>query len=83
MVACPRFEPTIRQVSEALGGRSEEISQIRVVWGKAVALSRLEPPNVLDSIALSRVPVFRRREIPQRPQCSSKRERVGMSLDLS
>ena len=26
----------------SLGGRSEEISQIRVVWGKAVALSRYQ-----------------------------------------
>lgn len=42
LVAPPRFGPTIRQVSEALGGRSEQISQICVVWGKAVALSRYQ-----------------------------------------
>jgi hypothetical protein len=30
----------------SLGGRSEEISQICVVWGKAVAVSRLEPPTM-------------------------------------
>ncbi len=43
----PDFEPTARQVSEILGGRSEEISQIWVVWGKAVAVSRyqLNPPT--------------------------------------
>jgi hypothetical protein len=33
------------RISETLGGRSEEISQVCVVWGKAVALSRLEPPE--------------------------------------
>jgi hypothetical protein len=49
---CPRFEPIPRQFSEALGGRSKKISQICVVWGKAVALSRLEPPNLrFDPIA--------------------------------
>jgi hypothetical protein len=39
----------------SLGGRSEEISQICVVWGKAVAVSRLEPPTVLfNPITFSR-----------------------------
>jgi hypothetical protein len=45
--------------SEALGGRSEEISQICVVWGKAVALSRLEPPTVwFDPITLSTTSLY-------------------------
>jgi hypothetical protein len=42
---CARLEPAIRPVVLRLGRRSEGISQICVVWGKAVALSRLEPPK--------------------------------------
>ena len=38
-LACPRFEPAFDNFP-ILGVRSEEISQIWVVWGKAVALSR-------------------------------------------
>jgi hypothetical protein len=34
----------LRRFSETSDGPSEEISQICVAWGKAVALSRLEPP---------------------------------------
>ena len=39
-LAGPRFEPTTRQDPEALGGRPEKISQICVVWGKTVTISR-------------------------------------------
>jgi hypothetical protein len=41
VVACPRFEPVFDKFL-SLGGRLEKISQICVVWGKAVAVSRLE-----------------------------------------
>jgi hypothetical protein len=57
MVACPRFEPSILKVSEfrrTIGGNIAE------VWGKAVAVSRLEPPTVrFDPTTLSQ-----RRSIP-------------------
>jgi hypothetical protein len=40
------------------GGRSEEISQICVVWGKAVAVSRYHiPGKSLKSLALTVAPV--------------------------
>src|SRR5205823_8401193 len=35
-----------RLVSETLGGRSEEISQICVMWGKAVAVFRYQAHDV-------------------------------------
>ena len=41
-----RFESIPRQVSRASSGRSEKISQISVVWGKAVALSRYHGSRV-------------------------------------
>src|SRR6266702_76612 len=36
----------------SLGGRSEEISQICVVWGKTVAVSGLSLPNFYDFACL-------------------------------
>ena len=36
------------RISETLGGRSEEISQVCVVWGKAVALSRYHVSPTMD-----------------------------------
>jgi hypothetical protein len=42
--------------SPSLGGRSEEISQICVVWGKAVALSRYQiAAKALNSIELAQL----------------------------
>jgi len=38
------------------GGRSEEISQIWIVWRKAVALSRLEPPTA-SSLPIAKIPL--------------------------
>jgi len=36
------------RISQTLGGRSEEISQVCVVWGKAVALSRYHVSPTTD-----------------------------------
>jgi hypothetical protein len=54
-LAGPRFEPTIRQAPEALGGRSEEISKICVVWGNAVAVSRYQTSTILLAFLRSSV----------------------------
>jgi hypothetical protein len=46
-----------------LGGRSEEISQVCVVWGKAVASLPTRPPTVrFDPISLSRRPCIPTKE---------------------
>jgi hypothetical protein len=50
----PRCAPPLSSAAfPSLGGRSEEISQVRVAWGKAVAVSRYQNSTIFIALLRS------------------------------